>query len=309
MKIERLIGIVFYLINRRMVTAKQLADYFEVSKRTILRDINVLTLAGIPIYSENGSKGGYSINPNYRVNEKIIDLSNTQYMLLALKSLKSVYGENKVNDTYEKVKHIYDSEIEEAHIDIDFSVIKENEHVISKVSKLRNAIINRKRVRFEYTNQNSVSRQVKGNVIHVYYKWYSWYAFVHDMKKDKNLMFKILRMDKLQLTNEDQKTEYNAKKLLNDYNQTNKNQKIELVMEYSSENDMLIREYFGGEIVLNQRAVIQRKIKIYENDFMMFSIILGFGDKLRIISPCSYRNKVSKHLSKTLAKNYSNGDI
>ncbi len=132
MKIERLIGIVFYLLNRKMVTANQLADYFDVSKRTILRDINVLKLAGIPIYSENGSKGGYSISPDYRVNEKIIDLSNTQYMLLALKSLKSVYGENKVNETYEKVKHIYDSEIEESHIEIDFSVINENESVIKK---------------------------------------------------------------------------------------------------------------------------------------------------------------------------------
>ena len=61
MKIERLIGIIFYLINRECVTTNELAQKFEVSRRTILRDIDTLTLAGIPIYSELGVNGGYII--------------------------------------------------------------------------------------------------------------------------------------------------------------------------------------------------------------------------------------------------------
>ncbi|MGF7059342.1 helix-turn-helix transcriptional regulator [Brassicibacter mesophilus] len=107
MKIERLLGILFYIINRDNVSANSLAEHFNVSRRTILRDINTLTLAGIPIYSEIGSKGGYSINPDYKLNEKIIGNVNSEYILLALQSLKSVYGERKVHETYEKVKHIY----------------------------------------------------------------------------------------------------------------------------------------------------------------------------------------------------------
>lgn len=95
MKIERLLGILFYIINRDNVSANNLAEHFNVSRRTILRDINTLTLAGIPIYSEVGFKGGYSINPDYRLNEKIIDNANSEYMLLALQSLKSVYGEKR----------------------------------------------------------------------------------------------------------------------------------------------------------------------------------------------------------------------
>ncbi len=93
----------------------------------------------------------------------------------------------KVIETYEKVKHIYDLEIEESHIDIDFSVINENESVISKVSELRTALIKKQTILFEYTNQKSQKRLVKGNVIYVYYKWYAWYAFVHDLGKDMNL--------------------------------------------------------------------------------------------------------------------------
>jgi len=309
MKIERLIGIVFYMTNRRMVTANQLADHFNVSKRTILRDINVLTLAGIPIYSESGSKGGYSISPDYRVNEKIIDLSNTQYMLLALKSLKSVYGENKVTETYEKIKHIYNSEVEESHVEIDFSVIQENDEVVSKVSKLRNAMSNKHRITFEYTNQNSKKRQVKGHVIHVYYKWYAWYAFVHDLEKDRHLMFKIVRMNKLEVTGEAHSIDFDVKQLLSQYNEVNENQRIELLMEHSIENDTLINEYFGGQKVKVQGPMVRRKLYIQENDFMIFALILGFGDKLKVLSPESYRNRVAKHLERSYKKNYSNGDI
>ena len=72
MKIERLIGIIFYLINRECVTTNELAQKFEVSRRTILRDIDTLTLAGIPIYSKLGVNGGYIINKDFKVDKKLL---------------------------------------------------------------------------------------------------------------------------------------------------------------------------------------------------------------------------------------------
>ena len=94
MKIERLIGIIFYLINRECVTTNELAQKFEVSRRTILRDIDTLTLAGIPIYSELGVNGGYIINKDFKVDEKILDSNNKEYILLALNSLRTVNGKS-----------------------------------------------------------------------------------------------------------------------------------------------------------------------------------------------------------------------
>nr|WP_307902569.1 HTH domain-containing protein [Clostridium botulinum] len=169
MKIERLLGILFYIINRDNVSANNLAEHFNVSRRTILRDINTLTLAGIPIYSEIGSKGAYSINHDYRLNEKIIDNANSEYMLLALQSLKSVYGERKVNETYEKVKHIYSDKNNNDALNIDFSIVNENRSIISYVSMLKEAIQHNKTVSFQYTNLNSNTRIVKCNIIHVLY--------------------------------------------------------------------------------------------------------------------------------------------
>ena len=76
MKIERLIGIIFYLINRECVTTNELAQKFEVSRRTILRDIDTLTLAGIPIYSELGVNGGYIINKDFKYVSTMVNTSS-----------------------------------------------------------------------------------------------------------------------------------------------------------------------------------------------------------------------------------------
>ena len=61
MKIDRLIGITMYLLNRNIVSARELADKFEVSVRTIVRDVEALSMAGIPISSLTGASGGYEI--------------------------------------------------------------------------------------------------------------------------------------------------------------------------------------------------------------------------------------------------------
>ncbi|WFD10908.1 helix-turn-helix transcriptional regulator [Tepidibacter hydrothermalis] len=309
MKIERLLGILFYIINRDNVSANTLAEHFNVSRRTIIRDINTLTLAGIPIYSEIGSKGGYSINRNYKLNEKIIDNTNSEYILLALQSLKSVYGEKKVHETYEKVKHIYSDKNNNNSLNIDFSIVNENKSIISYISMLKEAIQNNKTILFEYTNLNSDTRIVKCNIVHVFYKWYSWYAFGYDLEKSNFRMFKIVRMKNLEISDEYFDNNYNVEKLLDEYEEKRDNDNIYITIEYSKEIETLINEYFHGDIINISESSIVKKVAIKENDFIMFSIILGFGEKIKVLSPLSYQEKIREHLKKTLIKNYSNSDI
>ncbi|MDU1320647.1 MAG: WYL domain-containing protein [Clostridium botulinum] len=309
MKIERLLGILFYIINRDNVSANNLAEHFNVSRRTILRDINTLTLAGIPIYSEIGSKGGYSINPDYKLNEKIIDNANSEYMLLALQSLKSVYGERKVHETYEKVKHIYSDKNNNDVLNIDFSIVNENRSIISYISMLKEAIQHNKTVSFQYTNLNSDTRIVKCNIIHVFYKWYSWYAFGYDLEKSDFRMFKIVRMRNLEISEAYFDNDYDVAKLLDDYEEKRDKDNIYVTIEYSKKVEALINEYFHGDVINVSETSIVKKVTIKENDFIMFSIILGFGEKIKVLSPLSYQQRIKEHLKNTLIKNYENSDI
>lgn len=309
MKIERLLGIIFYLLNRTNVTANQLAEYFEVSKRTIIRDIDTLTLAGVPIYSEQGVKGGYTINKDFRLNEKIMDNANSEYILLALQSLKSVYGNKKVVETYEKVKHIYSEKSNMTLPQIDFSVANENESVIEYLSILKKAVCDNKTVCFEYTNSNSDTRIVYLNPLHIYYKWYSWYIFGYDINKQDFRLFKVVRMQNINIGDETFKNNYNVVQLLNDYEMKRSQQNIYVTIRYQKNINTLINEYFKGDIVSESEHYIMRIIKIKENDFITFSIILGFLDKIEIVSPYSYKQRLENHLRKAIEKLKENGDI
>ena len=199
MKIDRLIGILFYILNRDCVSATVLAEQFGVSRRTILRDIDTLTLAGIPIYSEIGSKGGYSINKGYKLNEKLMDYTNSEYMVLALKTLKDLYGDQKVTETYEKVKHIYKPSALEHPLEIDLSVMNENNLMSTLIPLLRQSITNQENVTFSYTNAQNESYLVTADILHVYYKWYAWYAFGYNHDKQAFRMYKLNRMRNLHL--------------------------------------------------------------------------------------------------------------
>lgn len=309
MKIERLLGILFYIINRDNVSANNLAEHFNVSRRTIIRDINTLTLAGIPIYSEIGSKGGYSINRDYKLNEKIIDNTNSEYILLALQSLKSIYGERKVHETYEKVKHIYSDKNNNHALNIDFSIVNENRSIISYISMLKEAIQHNKTVLFQYTNLNSDTRIVKCNIIHIFYKWYSWYAFGYDLEKRDFRMFKIVRMRNLEVSEDYFDNDYDVVKLLDDYEEKRDEHNICVTIEYSKGIEALINEYFQGDIINVLETSIVKKVTIKENDFIIFSIILGFGEKIKVLSPVLYQQRIKEHLKNTLTKNYENSDI
>nr|WP_286184262.1 WYL domain-containing protein [Clostridium sp. CCUG 7971] len=303
-----MLGILFYILNRERVSGAILADKFGVSRRTILRDIDTLALAGVPIYAETGSKGGYSINQSYRINEKLIDNSNSEYILLALKSLKDVYGDKKVTETYEKVKHMFSVSDSEKTMEIDFSVINENKYTIEMVSKLKYLIQEKSNITFEYTNSKSKSHYVTIDILHVFYKWYSWYIFGYNTDKKEFRMYKIVRIRNLKQNNELWLQDYDIKKELEKYENAITEKNITIYIEYEKEIQILIEEYFLGEIITEKENTIVSKVTIKDDDFILFSIILGFGNKIKVLAPTSFSLKIQQHLEKTL-KIYKNSDI
>lgn len=103
MKMERLIGILSILLQRDRVTAPELAEQFEVSRRTIQRDIGTLCRAGIPISTNQGTDGGISIMEGYRVDRTVLTAPEMQAILAGLRSLDSVSGTRRYAQLMEKL--------------------------------------------------------------------------------------------------------------------------------------------------------------------------------------------------------------
>ena len=103
MKIDRLIGILSILLQRNKITTAELAGKFEVSRRTILRDIESLNRAGIPIVTSQGQGGGISIIENFKIDKTVLSSDEMQSIISGLRSLDSVSETKRYRQLMDKL--------------------------------------------------------------------------------------------------------------------------------------------------------------------------------------------------------------
>lgn len=108
MKIERLIGIIMLLLQRELVSASEMATMFEVSKRTIFRDIDTLAMANIPIYTIAGTKGGIGIMPTYKVDKKLLTADDLTAIIASLDGMEQLLSSAETKKTLQKMKNMLD---------------------------------------------------------------------------------------------------------------------------------------------------------------------------------------------------------
>ena len=199
MKIERLIGILSILLQKDMVTAPFLAEHFEVSRRTINRDIEDLCKAGIPIATRQGTGGGIYIMDNYKISKTLITNAEMQDILAGIRSLDSVNGTNQYKQLMERLEAgSSDFLVGEQSVLIDLSSWYK-ESLAPKIQILRSAIKGCRKITFYYYGPSGESRRI----IEPYYlvfQWSNWYVWGWcDTRKDYRL-FKLNRLDELAMT-------------------------------------------------------------------------------------------------------------
>ena len=196
MKIDRLIGILSVLLQKEKVTAPELAEKFEVSRRTINRDIENLCKAGIPITTTQGTGGGISIMDGYRMDRTLLTSKDMQMILAGLRSLDSVSGSHYYGQLMEKIKSgssEYISGSESILIDLS-SWYKDS--LSPKIEMIQNAIEERRILGFHYYAPSGDSTR-KIEPYFLIFKWSSWYVYGYCLLRKEFRMFKLNRMDKI----------------------------------------------------------------------------------------------------------------
>ena len=150
MKIDRLIGILSLLLQKDTVTAPELAAQFEVSRRTINRDIEDLCKAGIPIVTRQGTGGGISIMKDYKIEKTLLTNAEMQDILAGLRGLDSVNGTNRYGQLMEKLSAgSSDFMVGSQSVLIDLSSWY-RESLAPKIELIRSAIGGCRELRFLY---------------------------------------------------------------------------------------------------------------------------------------------------------------
>ena len=201
MKIDRLIGILSVLLQKEKMTAPELAEKFEVSRRTINRDIEDLCKAGIPIQTSQGTGGGISIMEGYRLDRTILTSKDMQMILAGLRSLDSVSGSSYYCQLMEKIRTGSSEFISgRDSILIDLSSWY-GDSLTPKIETIQDAVENRHLVRFQYYAPSGESERTVEPYFLVF-RWSSWYLWGWCKDRKDFRMFKLNRMDRIQKTDE-----------------------------------------------------------------------------------------------------------
>jgi predicted DNA-binding transcriptional regulator YafY len=294
MKIERLLGIVVYLLNREIVNANTLAEKFEVSVRTIQRDIETLNLSGIPIISIQGTNGGYGIVDNFKLEKQIASIEDYQFIITALTGMNSAYNNKKLQGTLEKLLSISKQEQSvNSKVKLDFSVSREGNNIDNYLKIVEDAIDKKKVLEFEYTSSYGDKTLRTVEPIGVIYKWYAWYMLGYCCDKKDYRMFKVARMRNLKKQDKPFSIIHESfNNLLARQERQDRRDYMDVKLSCKGEIRISIEEYFpnasitekgDGDFIIQFRAP--------DNEIGWKGLILTYGNKIKIIEPEELRKE------------------
>ena len=195
MQINRLFEIVYLLMNKKRVTANELASHFEVSKRTILRDIDALGAAGIPIYTMQGKGGGIFIHDNFVLNKALVSKDEQKQILFALQSMAAT----ELVDTEQmlgRLRSFFGNPTRD-WIEVDFSRWGHSEKDNAKFELLKHAIINELAVSFDYLSPYGESKGREAHPLKMSFKSKAWYLQSFCLIENDYRVFKFTRINNI----------------------------------------------------------------------------------------------------------------
>lgn len=289
MKIDRLIGILSILLQEDKVTAPKLAEKFEVSRRTINRDIEDLCKAGIPIVTSQGAGGGISIMDGYKLDRTILSSKDMKMIMAGLRSLDSVSGSHYYGQLMEKIKSgssDYISGNEAILIDLS----SWNKDSLSpKIEMVQDAIELGKTLKFQYfAPSGNTERRVEPYFL--IFKWSSWYVYGYCLLRNDYRLFKLNRMISMDLAEDFDKRSEVPMPDLSD-KKVFPTQKIVKAVFDSSMKWYLIEEY-GAESFTERPDGKLLFEHDYADDEGLLSWMLSLRNQVTVLEPESIREKL-----------------
>ena len=291
MQINRLFEIVYLLLDKKTMTAQELADRFEVSKRTILRDIDILSAAKIPIYTIRGKGGGISIMDGHVINKAALSTDEQNQILFALKSLKAT--DENTNQVIDKLSTLFQKD-DVDWIEVDFSRWGQGKRDNIRFNLLKTAILGKMTICFEYVSSYGEKTIREVCPLKLIFKSKSWY--LQGFCKDKNdyRTFKLNRMLNVTKTNES----FIDKNYLPQPMEASENQSNSLI-EFEFAPCVAYRvydEFDEGCIDVGDNGYLHVFARLPEDNWL-YGFIMSFGKDITVLRPLHVRENILNMLN------------
>ncbi len=302
MKIDRLIGIVMMLINKKKVTAKQLSEHFEVSVRTIQRDLDTLNMAGVPLYADVGVNGGYQLQENFRLEKGFLNREEAGVLYTFLKELEGVTPYSEVSSIYNKFLSLDAHDLDNKKLVVQLNPACNSSDFQTHLSVLSKGRDMQRKVTMTYYDVrfNKTTRVFCPYCLVLINS--RWYAFGHcDLRSDFR-MFKVSRIARCELSDEKfSLTEMPADLPWESGGDDDWNRE-EIVLEIDRDNQHILPDYIEPA----KCRVVGEKIIVhlhYEINEWLYSQLLGMAPYVKVVQPESLRTGFIEVLKKALCRN------
>lgn len=296
MKLNRLLEITTILLNKKTVTASELAERFGVSTRTVYRDIDVLSASGVPVYATQGTNGGISILEDYTVNRTALSNSEKESILFALQTLKSTkYPE--IDLVLEKLGSIFKNTATD-WISIDFSPWGANPNAYNKFTDIKTAIMQSRVIEIDYINTYNQKSQRKIEPMRLIFKSQAWYLWGFCLEKQDYRTFRISRIKRVEI--KDETFDRSKIHVVEERSAETEKEKpyTHIVLQFAEEALYRLYDDFDDKWIRdNGDGTYTLEIDFPEDEWV-YGYILSFGCFVKVIEPKHIRNIIKERSGK-----------
>ena len=302
MKLQRLIAILTVLLQKDRVSATALAEKFEVSVRTIYRDMEALESAGIPIVTHAGVNGGISIIEQYKIDKKLFTNQDISTLLTSLYSVSGSIPEAKLNQTLEKIKglipreHGRAIELTSRQLYIDMTPWSNHPRISEALKQIQKSLEESRLIQFSYTPRYGETAARTAEPHQLVLKENNWYLRAFCLERRDFRTFKLRRMENIfVLPQKFEPREFEEG--MTDFKdwKSDKLTVVELVVDSSLRERAL--DYCRDEYMEDlDDGRIYIKMPFVESE-MGYSVLLGMGYQCEVIAPTHIRTEVARRIA------------
>lgn len=308
MKVSRLVSIILILMDKKRISAQELANMFEVSVRTIYRDIEAISMAGIPVHSIAGVGGGFEVMEKYKIDKKAFSEEDLTTILMGISSIPAVMKSDSFIHTYGKINSLIPEERKEAahfhteQMHIDFSHWMGNRDLEDYIETIKTALIKSRIVSFEYINHSGEETKRQVEPYQLILKGSQWYFQGYCYKREGFRLFKLTRMTNLKIEDFEFVPKEHPKPLSNTVEILDKIQISIKLRIHESIMERLLDYCDHDQFLKDGKNHYLVTFPFIENNYY-YGILLSFGEYCECIEPLHIRTELKRKIA-NLSKIY-----
>ncbi|AFC28592.1 hypothetical protein PM3016_1676 [Paenibacillus mucilaginosus 3016] len=299
MKLDRLLAITITLLNQPRVSATVLAKRFEVSLRTIYRDMEAINQAGIPIVSFAGSDGGYEIMHGYRLEKQVLSLEDFSSICSALRGVRSATDHSEIDRLIERIGAIMPEQKtakDQIYMDLDFKPAP-NDKV--HMGPLHQAIRDLNVISFTYLDNKGVESARKLEPMGLFLKGYTWYVYGYCLTRMDVRVFRLSRIGELKILPEQYvRRDYSLQDVEQQFMNRVDFKKVKAELRFQSEMKTRVHDEFGFDQALVNSDGTLSLTTYFSSMERATQKILSYGCMVKVIDPPELMMNIKRQIQK-----------